>query len=219
MSANVSWGMSLGSQSLAELSLLEAKAQQVDKKDDSSLANIMSASSSLIVSTHENDFIKNNNIQLQSNEANEEPSVCTNSPSLSLADLIGSESEAKAGTPSNLETRPNSLSVLAHIPLSCSTPLTNAGVSLRRASLRSSSALKLQIENWGLPSAIVQKYAEKKITSLFPWQVECLQTKSVLSGGNLIYSAPTSSGKTLVSELLLLKTAIELKKKGNIYEI
>lgn len=112
----------------------------------------------------------------------------------------------------------NSLLASVHSPLSCSTPVANPAISsLRRASLRSSSILKLQLQNWGLPTAVVQKYAEKKITTLFPWQVECLQTGKVLSGSNLIYSAPTSSGKTLVSELLMLKTVIEKKKKGSNY--
>ncbi|CAB0034834.1 unnamed protein product [Trichogramma brassicae] len=49
---------------------------------------------------------------------------------------------------------------------------------------------------------------------MFPWQVECLANKKILlDNKNLVYSAPTSAGKTLVSELLILKTVLERRKK------
>lgn len=54
----------------------------------------------------------------------------------------------------------------------------------------------------------------KGVKKMFPWQVECLANKKVLEDGkNLVYSAPTSAGKTLVAEFLLLKTVLERKKK------
>ncbi|XP_052896497.1 DNA polymerase theta [Anopheles moucheti] len=69
--------------------------------------------------------------------------------------------------------------------------------------------------NWGLPSSITDEYARKGIVELFPWQVECLSRKEVvLEGKNLIYSAPTSAGKTLMSEFLLAKTITERKLKA-----
>ena len=195
MSLNLSWGASLGSQVLAEISLLEANAHAQEA--------VVAGSDQ---SVHEESPVRIRSSTLHlSNVQSEQHSIEIHSTSTSLVGLLSSD-------PSEIKTRPNSVSV--HSPLSCSTPVTNPIPSLRRDSLRSSTILKLQLQNWGLPSTVVQQYAEKKITTLFPWQVECLLTGQVLSGGNLIYSAPTSSGKTLVSELLMLKTVTERKKKG-----
>ena len=40
---------------------------------------------------------------------------------------------------------------------------------------------------------------------LYDWQIKCLALEGVLGGSrNLIFSAPTSGGKTLISEVLLI---------------
>lgn len=79
---------------------------------------------------------------------------------------------------------------------------------------RSIPADVTNIAEWGLPAKIVAGYRRIGITRMFPWQAECLQRGRVLQGGNLVYSAPTSAGKTLVAEILLLKRVIETKKKA-----
>lgn len=226
MSMNLSWGAStLGSQLLAEISLLEANAQVNNENQETSAPlhtdrTSTVASSSHSSTVHEKSSLGNVSVSLNLNshsQCSSRLSTNTNaSCSTSIAGLLGSNpSEIKSGTSSVLDKKKHSLSASVHSsPLSCSTPVANSAASLRKASLRSSSILKLQLQYWDLPSAVVQKYAEKKITTLFPWQVDCLQTGKVLVGSNLIYSAPTSSGKTLVSELLMLKTVIDLKKKG-----
>lgn len=66
------------------------------------------------------------------------------------------------------------------------------------------------LSSWGLPLKILENYSNSHIKTLFPWQIDCLLSDygSVLgeySTENLIYSAPTSGGKTLVAELLILK--------------
>ena len=77
-----------------------------------------------------------------------------------------------------------------------------------------SSQEKLELSNWGLPHNVLNQYERNGIHSMFPWQVECLSSGQVLQGKNLVYSAPTSAGKTLVAELLMLKKVLEDKKKA-----
>ncbi|EAT42599.1 AAEL005888-PA [Aedes aegypti] len=81
-------------------------------------------------------------------------------------------------------------------------------------SLDSSKNLRL-VSNWGLPDPIAKAYARKGITELFQWQADCLSNaKVILECANLVYSAPTSGGKTLVSEFLVAKAVVERKRKA-----
>ncbi|KAI6652765.1 DNA polymerase theta-like [Oopsacas minuta] len=72
----------------------------------------------------------------------------------------------------------------------------------------------LKLSNWSLPPTVLEAYKNIGIECMFRWQVECLMKQDVLIGRNLIYSAPTSSGKTLVAEMLILKRILEVKKKA-----
>ncbi|XP_047120493.1 DNA polymerase theta [Schistocerca piceifrons] len=72
---------------------------------------------------------------------------------------------------------------------------------------------KQDLKSWGLPEAVLKEYHSAGVKSMFSWQVECLCSPNVLDGGNLVYSAPTSAGKTLVAEILAIKTVLERKKK------
>ncbi|XP_023975984.1 DNA polymerase theta isoform X2 [Physeter macrocephalus] len=73
---------------------------------------------------------------------------------------------------------------------------------------------KLLLANWGLPTAVLEKYHSFGVKKMFEWQAECLLLGQVLEGKNLVYSAPTSAGKTLVAELLILKRVLETRKKA-----
>lgn len=71
-----------------------------------------------------------------------------------------------------------------------------------------------ELSAWNLPDAVLERYEARKVTKMFQWQFECLSNPKVLHGlSNLIYSAPTSAGKTLVAEILALKTIFDRKKK------
>ncbi|MEQ2228411.1 hypothetical protein ILYODFUR_008503 [Ilyodon furcidens] len=75
-------------------------------------------------------------------------------------------------------------------------------------------AEKLLLSSWGLPKPVLERYQKHGVTQMFEWQAQCLTVGHVLHGGNLVYSAPTSAGKTLVSELLILKRVLETKRKA-----
>ncbi|MES1916712.1 MAG: hypothetical protein MHM6MM_008509, partial [Cercozoa sp. M6MM] len=55
------------------------------------------------------------------------------------------------------------------------------------------------------PPSIVDAYASKGIHRLFPWQAKCLTLEVLHGDRNLVYTAPTSAGKTLVAELVMLR--------------
>ncbi|RUS83890.1 hypothetical protein EGW08_008371 [Elysia chlorotica] len=73
---------------------------------------------------------------------------------------------------------------------------------------------KRQLDQWGLPQPVLEAYKNHGVTTMFEWQAECLLTDNVLDGRNLVFSAPTSAGKTLVAELLVLKRVVETRKKA-----
>ncbi|TNM85601.1 hypothetical protein fugu_007872 [Takifugu bimaculatus] len=73
---------------------------------------------------------------------------------------------------------------------------------------------KLLLSSWGLPKPVLERYKKHGVTHMFEWQAQCLTVGQVLQGANLVYSAPTSAGKTLVSELLMLKRVLETKRKA-----
>lgn len=71
------------------------------------------------------------------------------------------------------------------------------------------------LQSWHLPQPIINYYKRKGIEKLFPWQAECLFRPGVLTEArNLLYSAPTSAGKSMVADMLLYKVLFERKKKA-----
>ncbi|KAL1915366.1 uncharacterized protein VTP21DRAFT_6824 [Calcarisporiella thermophila] len=75
--------------------------------------------------------------------------------------------------------------------------------------------LLLSSPRWDIPPSVVDSYAKHNILSMYPWQAECLSLDGVMTGRqNLVFSAPTSAGKTMVAEFIMLKKLVISRKKA-----
>lgn len=70
--------------------------------------------------------------------------------------------------------------------------------------------LRLSHPAYRLPSPLVANFEALGIRSIYPWQKQCLLGPGLLKGEkNLVYSAPTGGGKSLVADVLMLKKILE----------
>ena len=70
--------------------------------------------------------------------------------------------------------------------------------------------LSLSHSRYALPERLVSNLASLGINSIYPWQSSCLLGRGLLNGDkNLVYTAPTGGGKSLVADVLMLKRVIE----------
>lgn len=65
-----------------------------------------------------------------------------------------------------------------------------------------------------LPLHIAESYAKLGVETLYDWQYDCIHKSGVLTNENIVYCAPTSGGKTLISELMILRSTISYKKRA-----
>ena len=73
--------------------------------------------------------------------------------------------------------------------------------------------LSLDHALYDLPNTLVHNFFSLGIKSIYPWQSSCLLGRGLLTGKkNLVYTAPTGGGKSLVADVLMLKRVIENKK-------
>lgn len=77
--------------------------------------------------------------------------------------------------------------------------------------------LTLRHPHYGLPARLLDNLESLGVRSIYPWQSSCLLGRGLLSGEkNLVYTAPTGGGKSLVADVLLLKKVIENPRKKSI---
>ena len=73
--------------------------------------------------------------------------------------------------------------------------------------------LSLGHSRYGLPDALISNLDTLGIRAIYPWQSICLLGTGLLAGTkNLIYTAPTGGGKSLVADVLMLKRVIDKPK-------
>ena len=70
--------------------------------------------------------------------------------------------------------------------------------------------LSLSHPRYGLSPALVANFNALGINSIYPWQSSCLLGRGILTDQrNLVYTAPTGGGKSLVADVLMLKRIID----------
>jgi replicative superfamily II helicase len=67
-----------------------------------------------------------------------------------------------------------------------------------------------------VPPELKRAYANKGIKKLFDWQTECLSDKDIYAPAfsNLIYTAPTGGGKTMIAEILAACNVLKTKRRA-----
>ena len=74
--------------------------------------------------------------------------------------------------------------------------------------------LSLAHPSYDLPRQLVTNFAALGVYAIYPWQSSCLMRSGVLSHSrNLVYTAPTGGGKSLVADVVLLKKVIQQPSK------
>lgn len=71
-------------------------------------------------------------------------------------------------------------------------------------------SLSLSFPRYGLSEPLVNNLKALGIKDIYPWQKQCLLGPGLLNGTrNLVYTAPTGGGKSLVADILMLKRVLE----------
>lgn len=67
---------------------------------------------------------------------------------------------------------------------------------------------------YGLPPHAQRLFRARGVTTLYEWQQHVLTRADVSAGVNFVYSLPTSGGKTLVAEIILMRSVLKRQKSA-----
>jgi superfamily II DNA/RNA helicase len=113
---------------------------------------------------------------------------------------------------STSQTKQLRASEIENVSSECSKPKNGSSVSSQKRAIASTptlghnAILSLAYPAYDLPEKLIQNLSALGINSICPWQSRCLlESKLLHDEGNLVYTAPTGGGKSLVAEVLMLK--------------
>ena len=93
-------------------------------------------------------------------------------------------------------------------------PIVPADDAAKHPSVSQDSLLSLAHPAYQLPPKLVSNFASLGVKLIYEWQKKCLTQRGLLNGkDNLVYTAPTGGGKSLVADVLLFKRIIEQPRK------
>lgn len=176
-------------------------------------------------------------MQCTRDELEKELDSCFLDVSHQLLSLNATETKSIHNTGTQLDSSLFSRSITTSDRNNCNEIQNRNGVSNSSLAIQTNKLGIDSLTEWNCSAQIIKAYKKKGIQTMFEWQQECLNNPKVIFSSifvipplilysfidfllqikydhdNLVYSAPTSAGKTFVSEVLMFQTILKRQKK------